>query len=220
MRTDFIDFSFINVDQFKDYDFLSESQTADLIKNKCHNIPTLYSNYFSGYVDIFVYVDLKSVPYKQFINSYELQHALSKNYIYNSYSLFGNNYLANCTTITYRKLQKEIPILNFSHTFYNYKDLFEYYTKIKSILPHALFGHAIHEPTYKTYNIYKIFKNKYNNTIFITFYKDMKTNHFNTKLVDITEIGASKDYYNQKTLNSLLNNFETNLKNINKMFIS
>ena len=220
MRTDLVDFSFINTDQFKDYNFLSEIQTTDLIKNKCNGIPSLYSNYFSGYIDLFIYINLKDVPYKQFIKSYELQHALSKNYIYNSFSLYGYNYLSDCTTTIYRKIQKEIPVINFSHTFYTYSELIKYYNNIKSILPHALFGYAKHEPSYIKYNIYKIYENKNKDIIFITFYKDKKTNEYNTKFVDKSEIGASKDYFNQKTLNSLLDIFKTSFKNIDKLFTS
>ena len=47
MRTNIIDFSFINIDQFKNYNFLSESQITNLINNKCNGIPTLYSNYLT-----------------------------------------------------------------------------------------------------------------------------------------------------------------------------
>lgn len=220
MRTNIVDFSFINTDQFKKYDFLSEQQTNNLIKTKCNGIPSLYSNYFSGYVDLFIYIHLKDVPYKQFIKSYELQHTLSKNYIYNSFSLYGYNYLSNCTTTIYRKIQKEIPVINFSHTFYTYSELIKYYNNIKSILPHALFGYAKHEPSYIEYNIYKIYENKNKNIIFITFYKDKRTDEFNYKFVDKYEIGASKEYFNKKTLNNLLDNFKNNFKNIDELFIS
>jgi len=220
MKTNIVDFSFINIDQFKDYNFLNEEQTNNLIKTKCNGIPIIYSNYFSGYIDLHVYVNLKNISHKEFINSYELQHALCKNYIYNSFNLYCNNYLYNCDVTIYRKIQKELPVLNFSHTFYTYSDLIRYYNNIKTILPHASFGYFTHKPTYTEYNIYKIYENNNKNIVFITFYKDKRTDEFNYQFVDKCEIGAGKDYFNQKTLNNLINNCNKNFKYIDKLFTS
>lgn len=218
MRTDLIDFSFINVDQFKNYNFLDQEQSGNLIKHICNGIPEIYSQDKYGSVILNTYIDLKKVSYQQFVNSYELQKEL-RNHIY--YTSFNPLYEQFISKDTYKDMQKSMSFyINFSHTFYNYKDLYNMYLEIKLTLPSAIFGYVIIHPIYQKYNIYKIYKDHYGNIGFILFYKDDESNEFKITSIDQNEIGKNKSFFNKKTTTNLLNKFNKQFKKLDSLFIS